>query len=136
MSLSATEGRALAEAIKVQARALGFDACGITSAAPPASHPQYLEWLLKGHNASMAWMAKPEGVAKRGDLQQVLAGAKSVVCVALLYRTREPQAPWDDEAQGKVARYARGTDYHETMPPRLRELQRWIEESDERTKDL
>ena len=118
---------ALVAAIKAHALELGFDACGITSAAPPASHGQYLDWLLRGHNASMAWMAKPEGVAKRGDLQQVLAGAKSVVCVALLYRTRAEEAPWDEEASGKVARYARGTDYHETMPPRLRELLSFIQ---------
>ena len=119
---------ALKDAIKVRARELGFDACGVTDASPPTSHPRYLDWLLSGHHASMAWMAKPEGVAKRGDLQQVLPGAKSVVCVALLYRTRPQDAPWDDEATGKVARYARGTDYHETMPPRLRALLAWIQE--------
>ncbi len=117
----------LKEAIKLKARELGFEACGVTSAEAPASHTKYLDWLLRGHNASMAWMSRPEGVAKRGDLGQVLEGAKSVICVALLYRTRPQEAPWDDEAQGKVARYARGTDYHETMPPRLRELLSWIQ---------
>jgi len=126
--LDPQDPRSLADAIKARARELGFDACGITDAEPPASHGKYLDWLMSGHNASMAWMARPEGISKRGDLQQVLEGAKSVVCVALLYRTRAEDAPWNDEAQGKVARYARGTDYHETMPPRLRALLSWIQE--------
>jgi epoxyqueuosine reductase len=125
---SQLDAHALKDAIKEKARELGFDACGITSAAPPATHPKYLEWLLSGHNAGMAWMARPDAVAKRGDLQQVLAGAQSVVCVAMLYRTKSEDAPWDEQKLGRVARYARGTDYHEFMPPRLRELLAWIQE--------
>jgi epoxyqueuosine reductase len=122
----AADGHALKAAIKERAEALGFDRCGVTDAAPPDSQPKYLDWLARGHHADMAWMARPDRVAKCGDLQQVLAGAQSVVCVAMLYRTREEDAPWDEQKQGKVARYARGTDYHEIMPARLRELLAWI----------
>ena len=67
----------------------------------------------------MRWMARPDAVEKRGDLSQVLAGVQSVICVAMHYRTEEN---WDEDEYGKVARYARGTDYHEFMPQRLREL--------------
>jgi epoxyqueuosine reductase len=92
---------------------------------PSETHDHLLDWLLHGYNASMRWMAKPEAVAKRGDLQNVVPGAKSVVCVALHYRTNEE---WDEAKFGKVARYARGDDYHDVMTRRLRELQSWIEE--------
>jgi epoxyqueuosine reductase len=117
--------QALKQALKQKALELGFAACGVTDAEPPASHSKYLEWLLNGHHAGMAWMAREGGMAKRGNLQQVLAGAKSVVCVAMLYRTREE---WDAQQLGQVARYARGTDYHEFMPQRLRELLSWTQE--------
>jgi epoxyqueuosine reductase len=113
------------ELIKEQAKALGFAACGIAPATPSTTHSHLLSWLLHGHNASMRWMEREDAIEKRGDLQKVVPGAKSVVCVALHYRTDEE---WDEAKHGKVARYARGTDYHEIMPQRLRALQDWIAE--------
>jgi epoxyqueuosine reductase len=115
----------LAAQIKQRARQLGFAACGITGAAPPASHERFVAWLEDGHHASMQWLAREDAVAKRGDLQQVLPGCKSVICVAMHYRTDEE---WDESTYGGVARYARGLDYHDFMTPRLRELLAWIGE--------
>lgn len=115
------DGEQLKARIKARAAELGFAACGVTDAGAPASHARYVDWLEHDYHADMRWMARPDAVEKRGDLSQVLAGAKSVVCVAMHYRTPDSEN-WDAEKYGQVARYARGTDYHEFMPQRLREL--------------
>ena len=115
----------LSQQIKQRATELGFAACGITAATPSQSHPHYVQWLAQGFHAAMQWMGREDAVAKRADVRHVLPGAKSVVCVALHYRT---DAPWDEATHGKVARYARGVDYHDVMTKRLRELLAWIQQ--------
>lgn len=117
------DGEQLKTQIKARAAELGFAACGITDASAPTSHAHYVDWLERNYHANMQWMARPDAIEKRGDLSQVLAEVKSVICVAMHYRTEEN---WDEAEYGKVARYARGTDYHEFMPQRLRELLNWI----------
>jgi epoxyqueuosine reductase len=116
---------AVVSRIKNRARELGFAACGIASAAPGETHGRYREWLAQGFNADMQWMAREDAVWKREDLTRVLPGCKSVICVALHYRTREE---WNEEQHGKVARYARGLDYHDVMSTRLRALLAFIQE--------
>jgi epoxyqueuosine reductase len=111
--------------IKQHAQEMGFAACGIAPATPSETHEHLLDWLMHGYNASMRWMAREDATEKRGDFQKVVPGAKSIICVALHYRTNEN---WDEEKHGKVARYARGVDYHDVLTARLRELQNWISE--------
>lgn len=72
----------------------------------------------------MAWLHRPDAVARRGNLHASLPQAKSVVCVAMHYRTGRP---WDGARHGKVARYARGRDYHGFMTRRLRRLLAFIQ---------
>lgn len=115
----------LAASIKAHSAKLGFAACGITEVEPSASHAHYLRWLAEGFHAGMKWIARADVVEKRADVHRILDGAQSVVCVAMHYRTDED---WNESAHGKVARYARGLDYHEFMTGRLRELLAWIQE--------
>ncbi|HEX8834135.1 MAG TPA: tRNA epoxyqueuosine(34) reductase QueG [Abditibacteriaceae bacterium] len=121
-SQSTTE---FAQQIKARAAELGFAACGITTAAPGETHGHFVDWIRRGYHATMQWIARDDVIAKRADVRLVVPGAKSVICVAMHYRTREE---WDAEQHGKIARYARGADYHDFMTPRLRELQSWIQE--------
>ena len=81
----------LAEQIKAEAARLGFALCGITSAAPPPHHRHYARWLAEGKAGEMLYLHRQE--PKRGDLTQVLPGAKSVVCVALNYSPEEGKVP-------------------------------------------
>lgn len=114
----------LKAAIKQKAAELGFAACGITSAAPSASHDHFVEWVRRGFHATMNWIGREDAVAKRADVRNVVSGAKSVICVAMHYRTQDE---WNSERHGLIARYARGNDYHDFMTSRLRQLQSWIE---------
>ena len=120
-----TPGPTLSQQIKQQAANLGFAAAGIAPATPSETHPHYRRWIEHGYHASMQWMARDDAITKRADLEQVLPGVKSVICVAMHYRTQEP---WDETTHGKVARYARGVDYHDVMPQRLCDLLAWIQQ--------
>ncbi len=100
---------------------LGFDALGVASAGR-APHADALgRWLADGLNAGMQWMERT--AAERSDPRLVLSGAKSVVIVATSYFAGESTAPPSgDAARGRIARYARGDDYHERIMPRLERL--------------
>ena len=113
------------DAIKARAKELGFAACGIARVETSATHAHYRSWLENGFQAEMNWIAREDAVQKREDVRHILPDTKSVICVAMHYRTSQN---WDASTHGEVARYARGTDYHEFMPQRLRELLNWIQE--------
>src|SRR5687767_9206237 len=103
--LSPSTSSQLSQRIKEHASALGFAACGIALATESSTHEQFSNWLQKGFHASMNWIAREDAAAKRADVRRVMPEAQSVICVAMHYRTG---AEWDEEAHGKVARYARG----------------------------
>ena len=65
----------------------------------------------------MAWLA--EHVDVRIDPRVLLEGARSVLCVADRYDGSPDDVP---EGHGRIARYARGRDYHKIMKQRLHAL--------------
>jgi epoxyqueuosine reductase len=130
----------LAEAIKHEARALGFDAVGISRVAkssqpsaelppslphdPATPLPHYLlsrlaEWLQRGYHGTMAWMTRDP--TRRSDPRLVLPGCKSMLSVGMNYYTdnRANEQP----GMGRIARYAWGKDYHTVMSRRLEQLE-------------
>jgi epoxyqueuosine reductase len=97
--------------------AQGFALAGVCDAAPDGADLARLrEWLDAGKHGSMGYMA--EQAAARLDPSRVLAGARSVVMVADQYAPRgDTDRP--GAGMGRVARYARGRDYHLVMKKRL-----------------
>jgi epoxyqueuosine reductase len=62
-----------------------------------------------------------------GDPNQVLEGVRSIVILAMNYRTAEPVAAGAGE--GRVSRYAWGdADYHDVIRERLNQLSDWLRE--------
>jgi epoxyqueuosine reductase len=128
----------LADAIRDAALALGFARVGFCPVEPFADAGTALEgWLAAGRHGDMAFMAG-EGRADPGAL---LPGARTLVVVALPYARGLPDeghvgagpasAGLDGSERragrelplvGRVARYARGADYHGVMKERLRLL--------------
>jgi epoxyqueuosine reductase len=109
--------------IKTRARELGFHKVGIVRAeALSAEHDRLEEWLRRGFNGEMSWMARDPG--QRTDPHKLFPDARSVVVVALNYYTPHQHA--DNPAIGKVSRYAWGDDYHEVVGDKLRKLLSWI----------
>ena len=115
----------VSEKIRERALALGFDLVGLAPARRAEHAEALLPWLASGCQAGISWMARdPE---TRADPARLLAGAKSIVCVALAYGAEIPPAQfWDDPLRGRVARFAWGPDYHDLIAPRLEELARFI----------
>ena len=135
----------LAETIKREALALGFDAVGISRVAessqpsaishrpdsslsdpaPLLSHHLFSrleEWLQRGYHGTMAWMTR--NPARRSDPQLVLPGCRSMISVGMNYYTdnRANEQP----GMGRIARYAWGKDYHTVMIRRLTQLEEKI----------
>jgi epoxyqueuosine reductase len=112
---------ALTERWLARARELGFAAVGVCEAAPSPYADEVRRWIAEGRHGSMAWLA--ETIEARLDPRRLLEGARSVLCIADRYAGpgRDPEPPaWPP--RGRVARYARGEDYHEVMRRRLRRL--------------
>lgn len=72
--------------------------------------------------------------ARRADPKQILPDCKSILILALPYsplpRWSSSEAYRDQRegAAGRVASYALGDDYHEIIPPRLKQIVEFIEE--------
>ena len=119
----------LAAAVKSEARAAGFDLCGITTAAPFALEGRALaEWVAHGYHGEMTYMARN---APRSPVPEaVVAGARSLVVVALYYGDAVPggadDGPSTRRPRGRISRYAHGDDYHLVMEPRLRRLAEFL----------
>lgn len=108
----------LADAIKCEARCLGFDAVGIAAVShqPPSDlFDRLQDWLRRGYQGTMAWMARDP--SRRADPQIVLPGCRSIIAVGMNYDTghRATEGP----GYGRIARYARGKDYHHVLGDRL-----------------
>jgi epoxyqueuosine reductase len=120
-------GPLTASDIRQRAGELGFDACGI---APATALPelQYLpEWLARGYAGEMVYLHK--SAATRADIRHFLPTARSVIVTGTVYSTETPARDGTARAAPdavRVARYARGEDYHVVLAERLETLVDWM----------
>ncbi|MCC6349092.1 MAG: tRNA epoxyqueuosine(34) reductase QueG [Candidatus Eisenbacteria bacterium] len=112
------------ERLKARALALGFDAAGIARVEPLEAIGRYEAWLAAGRHGDMAWLANDKHRSRRADPARLLAGIRSVLCVALAYPPAREEAL--DARVGRIARYAAGEDYHALMKEKLGALEDWI----------
>ena len=111
--------------IRARAIELGFERAGIAALAPLEAAARYAAWVAAGRHGGMDWLAQPDAIARRAEPARVLAGAKSVVSVALAH---EPTAGAERDARlGRIARYAAGDDYHAVMKEKLGALADFVE---------
>jgi epoxyqueuosine reductase len=108
---------ALAAAVKVAARSLGFDACGITDPAAGDAAPALDRWLARRFNGDMRYMERQAPV--RRDPARAWADARSAIVVLHNYYQRDTEP---GRGRGRVARYALGDDYHVVVTAKLEEL--------------
>ena len=111
----------LEAAIKDDARGLGFDLVGITTAEPLVeAGAAYRQWIDAGMHAGMEYLAvRAERVAHPRRVKPL---ARSIIAVAMNYYAGEAVPPEDGTPRGRIARYAWGDDYHLVMWKRLRAL--------------
>jgi epoxyqueuosine reductase len=113
--------------LQAKARALGFSMVGIVPARPGQRLDAYLRWVDAEMYGKMGYMARPDRIARRRDLNVILDGVQTMVVVGLDYFTmRLPDDIARDPARGRIANYAWGVDYHDVMTPSLKELAAWL----------
>ena len=109
-----------------QAKALGFDLCGVVRPEQFPELARFGEWLGRGYAGEMAYLED----LRRREPSRVMEDLRSVVVCALNYNTRHPYSTTaaaqcagdDDEPRGWISRYAWGDDYHEVLWGKLNAL--------------
>lgn len=109
--------------LKAEAQRVGFDLCGVCPAVSPPGFPRLEPWLAAGYAGEMRYL--PERAAAYEHPRHVLDGVRSVVMLAMNYRTQEPPLAIEP-GHGKVSRYAWGQDYHDVIRGRLNQLAEWL----------
>jgi epoxyqueuosine reductase len=113
----------LKQAIKNEARRLGFALAGFTTPDPPPHLLAWERWLALGRHGQMDYLTD----RRRADPRLLLPGCRSIL--ALAFRYPDPallQKGEGQEARGRVAAYAWGADYHLVLPERLEALGTFI----------
>ncbi|MGD8805259.1 MAG: DUF1730 domain-containing protein, partial [Chloroflexota bacterium] len=117
----------LTREVKERARALGFSVAGVIDARPGKRLDAYVRWLANEYHGQMGYLARPDRLARRRDLNVILPGVRSLVCVAMDHASAGPPEDFlNDPGRGRIASYAWGVDYHQVMQPKLEALGRWL----------
>ena len=114
--------------VKDYARELGFDLVRVTDAAEFAQDRDLaLARVEDGLMDGLPWYTAGR-VIRGSSPEELLPGARSIICLGLnYYPCNSGDEPGDLDSQGKpgltgkIARYARGRDYHRVMKGRMRE---------------
>ncbi|HSR92557.1 MAG TPA: tRNA epoxyqueuosine(34) reductase QueG [Gemmatimonadales bacterium] len=102
-----------ASRVKTEANRLGFSACAITSLDPLPHGEQLDRWLASGKAGNMRYLHRQ--ARKRKNPQAADQTARCAIVVLDNYYYEIPE----DCTRPKVARYARGQDYHSVTNRRL-----------------
>ncbi len=113
---AATTATSLRDAVKAEALRIGFDLVGITA---PATRSDSRAFTIGCGRATTArWLGYRARSRPTSIRRHVLAGVRSVIMLALNYRTDDPAPP--RPGTGRVSRYAwSDADYHAVARERL-----------------
>jgi epoxyqueuosine reductase len=111
----------LTESVKARALELGFMACGITHPGPTAHGDRLDDWLSRGYAGTMRYLHRQ--ARRRKDPRLILPEARTVVVVLDNYYTPDAEP---DQPAPRVAKYARGEDYHRVTQRRLEQLAEFL----------
>jgi epoxyqueuosine reductase len=114
-------GAQIKSLVKKYAQELGFDLVRVTSAQDFVEDRTITQERVRtGLMDGLPWYT-PERVRRGTSPQELLPGARSIICLGLNYFQPDPDTPPAPQPVGRVARYARGRDYHKVMKRRMRE---------------
>lgn len=110
--------------IKAEAKKLGFQDCGISSAGYLGKDAAHLtDWLNNGMYAGMNYMKGH--FDKRTNPVKLVPGARSVISVIFNYYPPEVKI---DNKNPKISKYAYSRDYHKVVKEKLKKLLEIIRE--------
>jgi epoxyqueuosine reductase len=113
--------------VRTEAIRLGFSACAITSLEPLPHSAELDRWLASGKAGNMRYLHRQ--AKKRKNPQAADKTAKRVVVVLDSYYYKSSK----ETNNPKVARYARGTDYHTVTRRRLEILADFLRQNGAQT---
>ncbi len=109
-------------ALRDLAHELGFSGFGIAPAQLDKAGQHFQKWLADGMAGEMSYIARGED--KRLDLDKVLPGVQSVICLSTNYLTDDKDMSFVEEKNtGDVSLYALNNDYHDLLWARLKTLE-------------
>lgn len=116
------------QTIKEYAYSLGFDTVRITTAQEFAEAKQIIkDRIARGLMDGLPWFT-----TERADVSchpdALLPEARSIISLGMVYLTEQPAMPEDGVPRGRIARYAWGDDYHDTIKPKLQQFSAWLEQ--------
>jgi epoxyqueuosine reductase len=108
------------------AREIDFDSCRVAACGSAPHAEAFRNWLDEDAHGEMGYMER--GEEKRCDPKKVLPDARSIVIFALNYFNGDPKAGDTPAATGRIARYARGDDYHDLIESKLDKIDEFLRE--------
>ena len=136
--MASKQAESLKGEIRRKAQHLGFDLFGVTTPDAPDHLDVYGRWLAAGHHGKMEYLSNPRARQRRADPLQILPECRSILVLGTRYSKPPDLIPHfiEDSQQetqkktittGQVSAYAWGSDYHDVLVKRLRELVAFIE---------
>ena len=102
-----------AASLEQLARECGFELAGVAPATPSPDAGFFLDWVAMGMAGNMRYLTDHRAEIRR-DPRILLPSAKSLVCVAKVYKQADPPS--------HIAQYAVTRDYHDVMKEGLERL--------------
>ena len=123
-----TPSQRLTQRIKRLALERGLSVAAVTSAdAFPEVLTVLNDRIAAGHMAGMPWFTT-ERAAASCEPRTLMAEPRSILSVGVAYWGHDGEKPDDGVPRGRISRYARGIDYHDVLPRRMRSLHASIED--------
>ena len=116
--LSSVDPSARTDALLARCAQHGFALAGVAEARASDRADAFRAWIAAGKQGGMAYLAAE--LERRLDPRLLVPGAASVLCVADRYADGRPDRRIP--GYGRIARYARGEDYHVVIRARLEAL--------------
>ena len=120
-------GAKLKTIIRDHALDLGFDVVRFTTADPDPLNAKALnKFLSQGRQGDMAWLNNKDG--RRGNPLALMPEAKTIVVLGANYGPNIDKINTQENI-GKISIYARGRDYHDVLKKKMKQLARWLSET-------
>lgn len=115
--------RTFTQFVKSEAHRLGFSLAGVTSPDPPPHLSTFENWLALGRHADMTYLATERARERRADVHRILPECRSILVLGIRYPAPILVSPaQEDSPTGRIAAYARATDYHMVLPKLMEAL--------------
>ncbi len=114
--------------LKAKALSVGARLVGIAPARPLPESRAYDEWIDKGMQGTMAYMAK--NAESRRDITHWYPEAKSVILCGFSYFSPDQPNSKSDVGTGRFARYSVLPDYHPELKERMLTVLSWLKKTD------